>query len=218
MSELNIKTYVLGIVMTNCYIIRQNDRKEVVVIDPGAEVDKIMNYLQENDLVCEGVLLTHGHFDHIIAATALATQTGAPVYAHEAEAELLKDPNLNCASHIRSDFGLIPDILLRDGEILELAGLEIKVIHTPGHTIGGVCYYIPKHDVVITGDTLFLEDIGRSDLPTGNGNTLISSIKDKLMPLSDQVKVYPGHGDPTTIGYERSHNIYISENENMFFG
>jgi glyoxylase-like metal-dependent hydrolase (beta-lactamase superfamily II) len=107
---------------------------------------------------------------------------------------------------------VLPEILLKDGQSLSLVGFTIKVIHTPGHTAGGVCYYFPGHGILISGDTLFLESIGRTDLPTGNSKQLVASINDKLMILEDQVKVYPGHGDPTTIGYERDNNIYLSSN------
>ena len=205
-----MKTYVLGVVMTNCYIISSDTSKEAIVIDPGAEAEKILNYLTEKDLVCKGILLTHGHFDHIMAVKELANITQANVYAHEVESELLQDANKNCSSHIRCEYGLVPDVLLKDGEIITLAGLDINVIHTPGHTAGGVCYYFKEHEMVITGDTLFHENIGRTDLQTGNGPQLVNSIIEKLMILEDGVKVYPGHGDPTTIGHERRNNFYCS--------
>ena len=217
MNEIMIKTCVLGIVMTNCYIVHKDKSKEAVVIDPGAEVEKILNYLRENDLECNGILLTHGHFDHIMAAGELAKQTGATIYAHEAELELLQDPNKNCSTHIRAEYRLRPDVLMKDDDILTIAGFEIKVIHTPGHTIGGVCYYFHGYGVMMSGDTLFSEDIGRTDLPTGNGQTLIDSILDKLMVFEDNVKVYPGHGEPTFIGHERENNIYLSKNPNNPF-
>ena len=210
MSELIMKTLVLGMVQTNCYIVSNNETKEAIVFDPAEQADRIEQYLKANDLVCKGILLTHGHFDHILAARELAALTQAPIHAHEAEVKLLGDPQLNASSQIRRECSLSPQILLQDGQSLQLAGFIIKVIHTPGHTAGGVCYYFPGHGTLISGDTLFLESIGRTDLPTGNSRQLVESINSKLMSLEDLVKVYPGHGDPTTIGYERENNIYLS--------
>jgi hydroxyacylglutathione hydrolase len=216
MSDLRIKTLVLGMVQTNCYIISNSETKEALVFDPGDDAGKIEQHLKADELVCKGILLTHGHFDHIIAAEELKQRTDTKIYAHEAEKDLLKDPEMNASSHIHRECTLIPDVLLKDQEVLNLAGFTIKVIHTPGHTAGGTCYYIMGHGVLISGDTLFKEDIGRSDLPTGNGRQLIESIQNNLLILEDQVKVYPGHGEPTTIGHERENNIYITRNWGVF--
>lgn len=210
MNELNMKTLVLGMVQTNCYIINNKDLKEAIVIDPADNSKQIEQYLKANDLTCKGILLTHGHFDHIMAAQELADATHARIYAHEDEAMLLKDAKMNASSHIRRECTLIPDVLLKDQEMLNLAGLTIKVIHTPGHTSGGACYYFPGYGVLISGDTLFREDIGRSDVPTGDGKKLVESILNKLMIFEDDVKVYPGHGEATTIGHERENNIYLN--------
>ena len=212
MSKLTLKTLVLGMVQTNCYIVSNDESKEAIVFDPADNVDRIEQYLKANDLVCKGILLTHGHFDHILAAAELAASTKAPIHAHEAEEKLLEDPHLNASSQIRRECALIPDVLLKDDQNLVLAGFTIRVIHTPGHTAGGVCYYFPGQGTLISGDTLFLESIGRTDLPTGNSRLLVDSINTKLMLLEDQVKVYPGHGRPTTIGYERDNNVYLSGN------
>ena len=209
MNEFKMKTLVLGMQGTNCYIIF-NDSNEAIVIDPGDEVYKIEQYLKANDLVCKGILLTHGHFDHILGVDELAEKTHAKVYAHEAEAELLKQPELNLSSELRRDCSLEADVWLKDQEELTIAGYRIRVIHIPGHTTGGACYYFHGYGILISGDTLFRESIGRYDFPTGNGEVLISSILNKLMILEDQVKVYPGHGQSTTIGYERDHNFYLS--------
>ncbi|MDF2484966.1 MAG: hypothetical protein K0R46_1134 [Herbinix sp.] len=212
MSELILKTLVLGMVQTNCYIVSNSETKEAIVFDPADHADRIEQYLKANDLVCKGILLTHGHFDHILAAEELAAATQASIYAHEEEAKLLADPHRNASSQIHKECSLVPEMLLKDGQVLQLAGFTIKVIHTPGHTAGGVCYYFLGKGTLISGDTLFRDSIGRTDLPTGNGRLLVDSIHDKLMSLEDQVKVYPGHGASTTIGYERDNNIYLSGN------
>lgn len=212
MSKLIKETLVLGMVQTNCYIISNEETKEAIVFDPADAPDQIEKYLKANDLVCKGILLTHGHFDHILAAASLAAHTQTKIYAHEAEATLLSDSSMNASNQIRRDCSLIPDVLLKDQQVLQLSGFTIKVIHTPGHTSGGVCYYFPGYGILISGDTLFRGDIGRYDLPTGDGNQLVASILNKLMLLEDQVEVYPGHGPSTTIGYERDNNRYLSPN------
>ena len=210
MDELIKKVLVLGMVQTNCYIIGNDETKEAIVVDPADDARQIEKYLKANDLVCKGILLTHGHFDHILAAKELAEETKARIYAHEAEAELLRNPEINASGQIRRECSLVPDVLLKDQEVVKLAGYKIRVIHTPGHTAGGACYYFPGHAVLISGDTLFRDNIGRYDLPTGDGRKLVESICNKLMLLEDQVVVYPGHGPSTTIGYERDNNIYLS--------
>jgi len=210
MSELIMKTLVLGMVQTNCYIISNKETGEAILFDPADRAELIDQYLKSNDLVCKAILLTHGHFDHILGALELAGLTHSPIYAHEAEARLLADPELNASAQVRLECSLVPDHLLKDQELLQLAGFTIKVIHTPGHTAGGCCYYFLGHRILISGDTLFRENIGRSDLPTGNGQVLVQSILEKLMILEDQVIVYPGHGRQTTIGYERENNYYLT--------
>jgi len=209
MRKIKIKTMVLGMVQTNCYIVRVPESKEAVVIDPGDRAEKIYSYLKENDLVCKRILLTHGHFDHITAAESLKSLTGADIYAHESEAELLKDPNLNASTQMGRKVSLKPDYFLKDGEKFEAAGLFWKVLYTPGHTEGGACYYLEEEAVVFSGDTLFYESIGRTDLPTGDYQRLIESIRNRLFVLSDETEVYPGHGRPTTIGHEKQYNPFL---------
>ncbi len=210
MCEFMMRCYVLGMVQTNCYFVWNSLTKDAIVIDPADDVERIEQYLKENGLVCKGILLTHGHFDHMMAARELADRTGAKLYAHAQEEALLKDPKLNVSAQVDREVSLSPDLLICDQEILPLIGMEFTVLHTPGHTGGGVCYYLKKEGIVFSGDTLFFRSIGRTDLPTGDGRTLIESIKNKLMILEDQVKVFPGHGESTTIGYERMNNYYLS--------
>ena len=210
MNKMRIETLVLGMVQTNCYIVSNEETKEAIVFDPADDAVRIEKYLKANDLVCKGILLTHGHFDHILAAAQLAEATGAQIYAHEAEKELLEDRGMNASRQFRREVSLTPGVLLQDQEVLPLAGFSIKVIHTPGHTAGGACYYFSGQGTLFSGDTLFRGDIGRYDLPTGNGHQLVESILQKLMILEDQTAVYPGHGPSTTIGYERDNNIYLS--------
>ena len=154
MSDIKINTLVLGMVQTNCYIVSNEITKEAIVIDPADDADKIEHYLKANDLVCKGILLTHGHFDHILAVHGLAEMTNAPVYAQEEEAILLNDARMNASARMHRDCTIVPDVLLKDGQILQLAGFSIKVIHTPGHTGGGACYYFSGYGVLFSGDYL----------------------------------------------------------------
>lgn len=210
MRKINTKTLVLGKVQSNCYIISRPNSGEAVVIDPGDSAYTIEKYLEKNDLECKAILLTHGHFDHVMAAPELKSMTNATIYAHEAEVELLKDPKLNASAYMGDkEISVQADILLKDKEELSLAGLSWQVIYTPGHTIGGVCFYLPEEKMMFTGDTLFYESIGRADLPTGNHHQLIESIQNQLFVLEATIELYPGHGRPTTIAHEKDNNPYL---------
>ncbi len=212
---MKIQFYVLGVVSTNCYIISNENTKEAIVIDPGDHAPVIIKELKKGGLIPGTILLTHGHFDHIMAAGDLAENYHIPIFAGEAEKELLEDAGLNGSRMMGRDFVLTPSRLLKDNELLVLAGMRIKVIQTPGHTAGGVCYYFEDEKVLISGDTLFLESVGRTDLPTGDSEALIESIRRELMILPDEVAVYPGHGGRTDIGHERAYNPYLRED---YFG
>ncbi len=208
-NNFKLKTLVLGGLQTNCYVIYNDESKEAIVFDPAGEGKKIIRFLNNHDLVCKAILLTHGHFDHILGVSDLKEATGADVYIHEKEAQLLENPVLNASSQIGQNFSLKADVLLKDEQMLDLIGFNIKVIHTPGHTAGGVCYLFQEQAVLISGDTLFQASVGRSDLPTGHGRLLIESIKTKLMILDESIDVYPGHGPATTIGFEKNNNQFI---------
>ena len=210
MNDFRLETLVLGPLQTNTYIIYNNISKEAIVVDPAAEAEKIIKYLKEHDLVCSAIMLTHGHFDHILGVKDLKEATGADIYAHEEEINLLENPNLNASSQVGQAYTVSVDVPLKDGQILDLIGQKIKVLHTPGHTAGGVCYFFQDENVLISGDTLFQASIGRSDFPTGNGRVLIDSIRSKIMVLDENIDVYPGHGNPTSIGYEKRHNQFIT--------
>ncbi len=214
MSELIRKTLVLGMVQTNCYIISNGDTGEAIVIDPADNAEQLYQYIHSNDLACKGILLTHGHFDHILAAKELAKKTQVKIYAQEEEVKLLADETLNASLKFGQRCSLTPDVFLKDEEVLKLAGFVIRVIHTPGHTAGGACYYFTEHKALFSGDTLFRENIGRYDLPTADGRKLLEAIRGKLMLLDDEVAVYPGHGPSTTIGHERENNYYIRRKGN----
>ncbi len=209
MADLKIGRMTLGMVQTNCYFVYQKGKPQALVFDPADRGDYIYQVLKENGFEVAAILLTHGHFDHILGVTRLKELTGAKVYAYEKEAEICQEARLNLSGSGRDACSIIPDILFKDEEFFELGGIKGQVIATPGHTIGSCCYYFEEDKLLISGDTLFQESVGRSDFPTGSTSTLIRSICDRLMPLPEDVKVYPGHGDSTTIGYEKENNPFI---------
>lgn len=205
-----IESLVVGPIMANCFILGCERTRKAAVIDPGAESSKILMKLATLQLSVECILNTHGHFDHVGANKKIREATNAPLMIHAAD-----QPMLSFLRQTAAQFGLSaedspqPDKLLQDGDILSVGDIRIQVIHTPGHTPGGVSLYTP--DVVFVGDTLFAGSIGRTDFPGGDYDTLIRSIQKRLFPLGDHVTVYCGHGPETTIGRERRFNPFVGE-------
>ena len=208
--KFEMQSMVLGMVGTNCYLLINSDTRETVIFDPGDEGGRIVRYLDREGLKPAAVLLTHGHFDHIMGVPELVSRYGLPVYIHEAEAPLMADPALNACAMIGASVSLKADRLVKDEDVLSLAQATIRVLYTPGHTRGGVSYYIEDLRAVVCGDTLFEGSVGRTDLPTGSMGTLVRSIREKLFVLDDDVTVLPGHGGQTTIGWEKQHNPFVS--------
>ena len=209
MGQIEIKSMTLGMVATNCYLIINKETKEALLIDPADNALRISNVIEENVCTLKAILLTHGHFDHIMALNELKKRYNVPVYAHEEEEDVLKQSSLNMSGMIGQIYTTQADIYVKDGEHLKLAGLDIIVLHTPGHTKGGVCYYLPEEKVLMSGDTLFHCSIGRTDFPTGSMSQLVRSVKEQLFVLPDDVQVYPGHDSVTSIGYEKQDNPFF---------
>ena len=209
MSEIIVRSMALGPVGANCYFAYVKESDRCIIIDAPGESDRIIKGLCGLSLVPEAVLLTHSHFDHIGAADALRERYRIPVCCHEAEKELLMSPAMNLTEMTGRGYGIKPDRTFADGQEFSAAGIKIRVIHTPGHTAGGACYYLWENGIIFSGDTLFYESVGRTDFPTGSMNLLISSIKEKLMILPEETVVYPGHNESTDIGHERRHNPYL---------
>lgn len=207
---MKIECYVVGMVQTNCYFAVNEETKECVVIDPGDQADKLAEKLEEGGYKPTAILLTHGHFDHIMGVDGLAKCYSIPVYVHEDDKEMALDPEQNSSMMIRRAVSLQSELTtVRDEEVLELAGMKIRVLHTPGHTPGGACYYFVDEEVLFSGDTLFCESVGRTDLYGGSSSQLIRSIREKLMKLPDLTIVYTGHGEPTKISSEKQYNPFI---------
>jgi len=220
MKEIKIGRMVLGVCQTNCYFLYREGEQETIVVDPADQGEKIYAALRKNGFRVAGILLTHGHFDHIwgldslrSAANAAAESDGlepVKVYASEAERALLGNAELNVSEQAGRACTTFADVYVKDGEEISLAGMSCRVIATPGHTAGGACYYFEKAGILVSGDTLFQESVGRTDFPTGSMGTLVRSIRERLFVLPDDTRVYPGHGDSTTIGHEKKYNPFCS--------
>ena len=206
---MKIESSCVGPLETNCYLVYDENQKDCLIIDPGADGDMIISDCDNLGLTPRAILLTHGHFDHIGAARELADVYGIPILAGADEKEVLKDPEKNLSEAFTVPMVLEADGYLTDNERKMIAGLFFRVIRTPGHTKGGVCFYFPAEAVLISGDILFCESYGRTDFPGGSMNEMIDSVS-LLLELPDDVAVYPGHGPATTIGWERTHNPLAS--------
>lgn len=209
MAPLRVEQYVVGSVQTNCYFAINENTSEVLIVDPGACAARLAEIIDEEKLNPTAILLTHGHFDHAGGAAELAERYGIKVYAEEHERETLENPAINLSVWEGRQLSYHVDVFLHDEQEIDLAGFHIRVLHTPGHTVGGCCYYFSYQNVVFSGDTLFAQSVGRTDFPKGSASALIRSIEEKLMPLPDETTVYTGHNEITTIGTERMYNPYL---------
>lgn len=206
MGEIRIKSLVVGMVQTNCYLVYDEESRRAVIVDPGDGAELISSKCKALGIKPEAIILTHGHFDHIMAAAALKEEWGLKIYSSEKEVEVLEDGEKNLMfKWYKKAFSLTPDVTLRDGEEFEVIGFKWKMLLTPGHTIGSCCYYIENEGVLFSGDTLFQMSYGRIDFPTGNAMDMLASVK-RLLTLPDETMVYPGHMDVTTIGHEKKYN------------
>lgn len=201
---MKITCLTLGMAATNVWFVCHEENKQVLITDPADHASRIADYIGNQGLKPVGILLTHGHFDHIMAVSELRERYRIPVYANEAELPLLQDAEANLsAPWLGRPTRVRPDVLLRDGEELDCGCFHLRMIATPGHTAGSCCYYQQQDGFLLSGDTLFADSYGRTDLPTGSAAAIFSSIRERLLVLPPETKVYPGHGDTTTIGWER---------------
>ncbi|MFF5294719.1 MBL fold metallo-hydrolase [Paractinoplanes globisporus] len=205
---------------TNCYVVAAGPGEQCLIVDPGIGVlDQLDEVLAEHRLHPAAVLLTHGHLDHTFSVAPVCGARGIPAYVHPADREMLADPSKGLSADLSSLFGgrlqytEPSDVAeLTDGAVLNLVGLEVTVDHAPGHTGGSVLFRLPDESpLCLSGDVLFAGSIGRTDLPGGNTATMMTSLREKILPLADETVVLPGHGPATTIGRERATNPYLRE-------
>lgn len=196
-----LRSVPVGAYQENCYFLIDENTNDCIVFDPGEQEDLIFAVIERLSINPKMILLTHGHHDHVGAVEAVKNKFNIPLYMNKKDEEMRK---------VDSDlFGYVPsiDVYLHDGDLIKFGNEDIKVIETPGHTPGGTCFLVG--DILITGDTLFNGSIGRTDFKGGDFNTLISSIKSKLLLLPDSKNAYPGHGEPTSIGHEKTQNPFL---------
>ena len=216
---MKIDRLVLGEFETNCYILRSSDKTtDCLIIDTGLDVRDLLTFLERSKLTPKALIITHGHIDHIAGVGKLRERfPGIAVYIHKLDADTLTDSTSNLSfmldsanSQANQTFSTEKaDYLVDEPDVIEAAGIKLKVLHTPGHTPGGMCLYCEDENAVFVGDTLFADSVGRTDFPGGNMRQLIEGIKTKLLTLPDDTVVYAGHGNRTTIGREKTHNPFL---------
>ncbi|HDL90518.1 MAG TPA: MBL fold metallo-hydrolase [Thermodesulforhabdus norvegica] len=207
-----LESFVVGMLQTNCYLLGDETSKSCVVIDPGGEAKRIARTITAKGLKLEAILLTHGHFDHVLDAWTLKDMCGGLIYIHPADKPLLKDRMVGLGALLMGKItGLKGQVdgELREGDIVRCGKISMNVLETPGHTPGHVSFFLPDYNIVFVGDTLFAGSIGRTDFPGGSYEQLIESVRTKIFPLGDDVVVYPGHGPKTTVGRERMTNPFF---------
>jgi glyoxylase-like metal-dependent hydrolase (beta-lactamase superfamily II) len=200
----------VGMLGCNCSIFGDETTREAVVIDPGDDIDEVLRVLARHELTVKTIVITHAHIDHVGGAARLKAETGAPVYMNEADFPVYDQLEMQALW-----LGMDPpeqadvDVTPRDGDVLHLGAAEFNVLHTPGHTPGSMGLWIPSEKKLIAGDTLFLDSIGRTDLPGGDGKKILVSIREKFLPLPEDTLVIPGHGPTTTMGHEKEFNYFL---------
>jgi glyoxylase-like metal-dependent hydrolase (beta-lactamase superfamily II) len=200
----------VGLLQVNCYIIGDEETREAVVIDPGGDEGEILEVLKYHKLNLKMIIDTHGHFDHVDANQPLKDATGAAIAIHELDAQMLTQPSAEAMFFTGNRLRLSQaDVLLKEGDVISFGQYRLKVLHTPGHTPGGISLLMEGHPYVYVGDLLFNGSIGRTDFPGGDFDALINAVRTKIFPLGDNYIVYPGHGPVTTVGHEKKYNPFF---------
>ena len=209
---LKIRRHPVGPYQANAWLACDEERREALLVDAGAEADRLLAELEAGGLRLVGILQTHAHADHIAALPEVVAATGAPVYMHPDAEPMLHSAEANLSALAGMPITApVPYTAVRDGDRLELMGREVRVYHTPGHAAGSVCFHLPADSVVFTGDALFQGSIGRTDFPDGSLETLLRGIREKLLILPDETRVLAGHMGTTTIGRERTTNPFLQD-------
>lgn len=209
MKNMTIRQCVVGPVYTNCYFLMNQETKELLIVDPGDMPEKITAMVEAMQAAPTAILLTHGHFDHILAADEIRKKYKIPIYASKKEEKLLLTPYMNLSQDYGMTDVLEADVFLTDDQTFEAAGFTVQMIATPGHTSGSCCYYFVEEEILVSGDMLFCGSVGRTDFPTGSMGEITASLHKLLEMLPDQTAVLPGHGDHTTIEYEKRYNPFV---------
>ena len=209
MKKLELQKCIVGSVSTNCYLLKNKETGEMLIIDPGDNAGKIEQKILEMQGKPIAILLTHGHFDHILAAEEIRKKYNVPIYADQKEEKTLQDARINLTVYQGNGYTLKADVYLTDLQVEELAGFSVQMIETPGHTVGSCCYYLKDEDVLFSGDTVFCGSVGRTDFPGSSSAAIVNSLHRLLDALPDETEVYPGHDVSTTIGYEKRYNPFV---------
>ena len=209
MKNLELQKCILGPVYTNCYLLKNKETGELIIVDPADCPEKIEMKISRMNGKPVAILLTHGHFDHILAAQAVKEKYNIPIYASEKEETTLLNPKVNLSVFGHGSCTLDADVYLKDLQVVELAGFSVQMIETPGHTVGSCCYYLKEEGVLFSGDTVFQGSVGRTDFPEGSTAAIVRSLHRLLDTLPDETEVYPGHDASTTIGYEKRYNPFV---------
>ena len=206
MNKCEINSGVFGIVETNVWLLTNKETSEALIIDPADDAAGIIRLCDRTNSIPVAILLTHGHFDHMLAAPQLAKELEIPIYAYSGENVLMRDVYANCSVHVGLEMTCTADREVTEGQMLKLAGFKIKVLHTPGHTAGSCCYYLPEEGILVSGDTLFRGSFGRTDLETGSDAAIVRSVRRLLREIPEDTVVLPGHMGKTTIAFEKKYN------------
>ena len=210
MGKLELQQMVLGPVYTNCYFLKNKETGETLIVDPADSPKRIFQKVEDMGAKPVGILLTHGHFDHILAAQAVKEKYNIPIYACRQEEEMLREPSINMTVHYGQGCSIVPDVFLEDLDVIRLAGFSVQMIHTPGHTKGSCCYYLKDEGVLFSDlDTVFYGSVGRTDFPGGSTAEIVRSLHKLVDSLPEETEVFPGHDASTTIGYEKRYNPFV---------
>jgi glyoxylase-like metal-dependent hydrolase (beta-lactamase superfamily II) len=204
------EVFPVGMLQCNCSVFGDEQTRQAIVVDPGDDIERVLDSVARHGLTVKAIVITHAHIDHIGGAQKLKLATGAPVYMNRNDAELQKTMDVQAAwLGVQPPEAVAIDNDAKDGGMLALGATEFHVLHTPGHTQGSISLWIPSESKLVAGDTLFRDSIGRTDLPGGDGRQILRSIHEKLLPLPEETVVIPGHGANTTIGREKQVNYFL---------